>query len=388
MADYAHYFDNNATTPVGEVARDVWLRATTEHWQNPSSLYRDAGMTRRLLEQGRCELADYFDVEEGSVVFTSGATEANNAVMDHAARVGAEGSLVVISAVEHPSVRESAIKSFGYERVRELAVDDMGCVGLSDLQQILAAEQVALVSVMAANNETGVIQPWQQIAALCRKQGVFYHCDAAQWIGKMELQALGECDFFSGSGHKFGGPKGVGFLCLGAAVVEGFRSQVGGPQEGGLRAGTEDYPGVAAMMAALRERQGELTVESRALRLRARGAFEKRVDKDLPEVGLVAQGAERLWNTVMLILPAAGPKNLKWLIRLDRLGFAVSTGSACSAGKGNPSHVMEAMGLDFDQMSRVLRISGGWQTKEEDWMALADALAEVWEDLQDGGRMR
>ncbi len=380
------YFDNNATTPVSEVAREAWLRATAEHWQNPSSLYRGAGMTRRLLEEARCELADYFDVEEGSVVFTSGATEANNAVMDHAARVGGDGDLVVISAVEHPSVREAAIKSFGYERVRELAVDEMGCVGLSDLQQILAVEQVALVSVMAANNETGVIQPWQQIATLCRKQGVFYHCDAAQWIGKMELQALGECDFVSGSGHKFGGPKGVGFLCLGTTVVEGFQSQVGGPQEGGRRAGTEDYPGVAAMMAALRERQSEWSVESRDLRLQARRAFEKRVGEELAEVALVAQDAERLWNTVMLILPAAGPKNIKWLVRLDRLGFAVSTGSACSAGKGNPSHVMEAMGLDFDQMSRVLRISGGWQTREQDWMALADALGRVWEDLKSGGR--
>ncbi|MCF6313231.1 MAG: cysteine desulfurase [Verrucomicrobiales bacterium] len=387
MTDYAQYFDNNATTPVSVVARDAWLRATAEHWQNPSSLYRGAGMTRRLLEEARGELADYFDEEECSVVFTSGATEANNAVMEYAARVRATGGLVVISAVEHPSVREAAIKSFGYDRVRELAVDDRGLVGLSDLQQMLEKEEVALVSVMAANNETGVIQPWRQIAGLCRKQGVLYHCDAAQWIGKMELQDLGGCDFVSGSGHKFGGPKGVGFLCLGATVEEGFRSQVGGPQEGGRRAGTEDYPGVAAMMAALRERQAEWSVERSEQRLQDREAFERLMVESLPGVQVVAQDAGRLWNTVMLILPAAGPKNLKWLIRLDRLGFAVSTGSACSAGKGNPSHVMQAMGLDFDQMSRVLRISGGWETREGDWMALADALGRVWEDLKSGGRM-
>ncbi len=386
--EVSHYFDNNATTSVSGVARDAWLRATTLHWQNPSSLYRAAGMTHRLLEEARDELAELFGLDEPQVVFTSGATEANNAVMEYALRVGGEGSLVVISAVEHPSVRESAIKSFGYDRVRELAVDDMGRVCLNELKQILEVEQVALVSVMAANNETGVIQPWQQIVDLCRKQGVLYHCDAAQWIGKMELQDLGRCDFVSGSGHKFGGPKGLGFLILGSESAGDLTSQVGGPQEDGRRAGTEDYPGVAAMMAALRERQDDLDRVSLQRRLSERQAFEQKLMAKLPEIQIVAQDAERLWNTVMLILPESGPTNLKWLIRLDRLGFAVSTGSACSAGKGNPSHVMDAMVLNFDQMSRVLRISGGWQTEELHWDALVDALLEVWGDLKEGRRAR
>lgn len=393
MKKFNHYFDCNATTPVNEVARAAWLKAITKHWQNPSSLYRGAGQVRNLLEEARLELADFFDLEESAVVFTSGATETNNAVIEYAARVEGVGDaredrLVVISAVEHPSVREAAVKHFGKQRVRELAVDERGCVRLSELEQLFAEGKVSLVSVMAANNETGVIQPWQEVAELCRQYEVLYHCDAAQWIGKMDLKGLSTCDFVSGSAHKFGGAKGVGFLCLSEAVGSGFSSQVGGPQEGGRRAGTEDFPGVAAMLAALRERQEQWSEQQVGRRLAERTAFERRIIEQLTGIQVVAEDAPRLWNTVMLVLPAAGPKNIKWLIRLDRLGFAVSTGSACSAGKGNPSHVMEAMGLDFDQMSRVLRISGGWQTKGEDWDALADALVEVWEALQGGGRMR
>ena len=141
------------------------------------------------------------------------------------------------------------------------------------------------------------------------------------------------------------------------------------------------------MMVALKERGADLTEGNSDEHLQDRKAFERRIVTELPEMAIVAADIERLWNTVMLVLPESGPTNLKWLIRLDRLGFAVSTGSACSAGKGNPSHVMESMGLDFEQMGRVLRISGGWQTEGEDWDALADALLEVWDELKSGKRM-
>lgn len=362
------------------------MQASLQHWQNSSSLYRAAGMAHRLLEEARDELAEMFDLEEPHVVFTSGATEANNAVMEHAASACKEGARVVISPIEHPSLRAAAEKYFGEKRVCELPVDSEGRVCLDQLAELLAGDELALVSVMAANNETGVIQPWREIGGMCRSHAVSYHCDAAQWIGKQALAGLGDCDFLSGSAHKFGGPKGVGFLILGSESASSFTSQVGGPQEGGRRAGTEDYPGVAAMMAALRERLDDLDSELLQRRLGERRAFEKNLLEKLPEIQIVAQDADRLWNTVMLILPESGPTNLKWLIRLDRLGFEVSTGSACSAGKGNPSHVMQAMALQFDQMSRVIRVSGGWQTEASHWNALTDALQEVWGDLKEGRR--
>jgi len=388
MATLGHYFDCNATTPVSEAARQAWEQASSEHWQNASSLYREAGTVRRLLEEARNELAALLDVEEDELVFTSSATEANNAVMEYAASVSDANSQVIVSAIEHPSVRESAEKWFGKERLREVGVDQMGRVSLDQLDKMLSDDEVVLVSVMAANNETGVIQPWQQVADICQQRGVAYHCDAAQWIGKQSLAGLGECDFLTGCAHKFGGPKGVGFLRAGGAMGNHFKSLVGGPQEEGKRAGTEDYPGVAAMMAALKERQENLASGNFEKCLRDRSAFESRLAESLPDVQVVAADADRLWNTVMLILPLTGPSNVKWLIRLDRLGFAVSTGSACSAGKDNPSRVMEAMGLSFDQMSRVLRISGGLNTEEKHWTALIDALVEVWEDLKSGKRKK
>ncbi|NOX99767.1 MAG: aminotransferase class V-fold PLP-dependent enzyme, partial [Verrucomicrobia bacterium] len=275
----------------------------------------------------------------------------------------------------------------GKGRMREIGVDQQGRVCLSELGDLLSTGEVSLVSVMAANNETGVIQPWQEVAKMCRERAVVYHCDAAQWIGKQDLSGLRMCDFLTGSAHKFGGPKGMGFLRAGGSSGKKFKSLVGGPQEEGKRAGTENYPAVAAMIVALNERQEDIAAGNFDQRLQERQAFESRITAELPDMAIAAADAERLWNTVMLILPESGPTNLKWLIRLDRLGFAVSTGSACSAGKGNPSHVMEAMGLNFDQMSRVLRLSGGCNTEGKHWDALVDALAEVWEELKSGKRM-
>ena len=247
-------------------------------------------------------------------------------------------------------------------------------------------EGFSLLSVMAANNETGAIQPWQAIAEKCRELDVWYHCDAAQWIGKDDTKLLGRCDFVTGCAHKFGGPKGVGLLLLPEKEVMAnrcagaFTSLLGGPQENRRRAGTENLPGIAAMVTAWREREEQLAEAGFISRLaEARDEFEIELDFEV-----VGDNGDQMWNTTMVIVPAHS--NLKWLTRLSRRGFSISTGSACSAGKGNPSHVMEAMGLNHDQMGRVLRISGGWETTREDWQALAAAMAEVWQELESGER--
>lgn len=376
------YFDHNATSPMTAAAREEWLRVETSHWHNPSSLYREAGIAKRLLEDLREEVADRLGSDEPErVVFTSGATEANNAVMRFAARQGR--GRAVISPIEHPSVGESALAEFS--DVGELRLADDGAVGANELPD----GEVALVSVMAANNETGGIQPWREIALRCAEMGAWYHCDAAQWIGKLDSRSLGSCDFVSGCAHKFGGPKGVGFLLLPEEVATGdglrFSSLSGGPQENRHRAGTENLPAIAAMLAAWRERDelvsGDGFVDRRG---EDRDQFESDLCARIEGCEIVAKNSERLWNTSMLIVPAHS--NLKWLTRLSRRGFSISTGSACSAGKGNPSHVMEAMGLDHDQMGRVLRISGGWETTTEDWRALASAMVEVGEELDSGER--
>jgi len=301
--------------------------------------------------------------------------------------------LLALSAIEHPCVEAPAATWFGARRLREIPVDpESGVVDVDRVSAWIRDGEVAAVSLMAANNETGARQPWAELAALCREHGAWFHTDAAQWIGKLPAAGLDECDFVTGSGHKFGGGKGVGFLVLpeesgagapgaaapGAAAPGDFQALVGGPQEEGRRAGTENLPAVVAMVTALLEKEDEALAAAEEERAAARDEFERRVCDRLGFRVLGASGP-RLGNTSLFVLPHE--KNLKWLTRLSRRGFSVSTGSACSAGKGNPSRVMAAMGLDVEAMGRVVRVSGGWDTGPSEWNALADAFAEVEAEL-------
>ena len=363
------YFDNNATTPLHPAARAAWLETADRFWQNPSSLYREAGAARQKLEDCREQVADRLECGAEKIIFLSGATEANNSVIAHAAACGFRS--IAISAIEHPCVREPA-EHFFRDALTVIPVTPDGVTDLGALEEILTTQSPRLVAVMAANNETGVLQPWPEASALCRRHGALFHCDAAQWIGKKPAAGLGSCDFITGSAHKFGGPKGIAFL----KVPEGgrpFRSLRGGPQEERRRAGTENLPAVAAMLAAWDAVESSLT-ELESDRILARRGFEQAIMASFPGVRLIAAASPRLWNTVLLTVPA--PVNVKWLTRLSALGFAVSTGSACSRGAG-ASDVLRAMGLPDDQSGQLLRLSGGWDTTAEDWLALADAFANA-----------
>lgn len=371
------YFDHNATTPMDEAARTVWNETEARHWHNPSSLYREAGEARRVLEDWREALADRFDLDDPErLVFTSGATEANQAVIRHFA--AAIRGKIAVSSIEHPSVAAAVTACFSPDRIVVLPVDpETGAVALDSIKEVLTAGEIGALSLMAANNETGAIQPWREAAALCREMGIAFHCDAAQWFGKRPAGSLDGIGYVTGCGHKFGGGKGTGFLVLPGDGAEPFQIAAGGAQENGHRSGTENLPGIAAMADALLRRDALGLCQGRL-----RDDFEATVMAKTG-VRVLALAGLRLENTSMLVLPFG--KNLKWLTRLSQRGFAVSTGSACSAGKGNPSAVMAAMGLDYEEMGRVLRISSGPETTESEWMALADALVEVAEDL--GGEL-
>ncbi len=379
MKDLGKYFDFNATSPLSSTARDAWLRAADSFWHNPSGLYREAAAANFRLEDMREALADRLGCgsEPDRVVFTSGATESNNAVAHYLSGLS-KGGIIGVSAIEHPAVTESVGRFFPEDQRLEIPVD--AGTGQVDPGQI-SLEKMDFLSVMAANNETGTLQDWRKIAACCRENGVLFHCDAAQWVGKMPASDIAQhCDFVTGSGHKFGGPKGVGFLILpGGERAADFHSQIGGPQESGHRAGTEDLAGISAMIAALEEKPDDLLEEIALRQIAGRDAFEARL-LALSGFEIIGQSSSRLWNTSLFVLPHT--KNLKWLTRLSQRGFAVSTGSACSAGKGNPSRVMEAMGLDFDEMGRVIRVSGGWETTGGNWAKLADAIEAVGNELQ------
>ncbi|MDB6135097.1 MAG: hypothetical protein JWM59_3340 [Verrucomicrobiales bacterium] len=368
------YFDCNATTPLHPAARAAWLEASDRFWHNPSSLYHGAGAARQGLEDAREQVADWLGCGAEDIVFLSGATEANNAVMRHCASPGSEsGILAAVSGLEHPSVVEPARHEFR-DRLRGIPCTATGVADLAALPEMVARDRPALVSLMAANNETGVLQPWEEALSICREHGTAFHCDAAQWIGKMPAGNLGQCDWVTGSAHKFGGPKGIGFLKVppGGRPLRWLR---GGPQEERRRAGTENLPAVAAMVAAWAAREKELSsAENRAAALAARQGFEQRLRTVLPEAGIIAEHSPRLWNTVLITVPL--PENVKWLVRLSAMGFQVSTGSACSQG-GGASEVLRAMGLSTEKLGQVLRLSGGWETTLADWLALADAFATV-----------
>jgi len=371
------YFDHNATTPLSAAAREAWLKAQDEAWQNPSSPYRTAAQVKIRLEAAREKMAILLGGRAGDYVFTSGATEAANMVLAHWARVLPADAVIAVNPTEHPCVRDAARHWFG-DRLRALEVARDGLVDLQAVRAVVG--RAGAVAVMAANNETGVIQPWAEIAKLCADAGTPYLCDASQWLGKLPAGGLGEAGFVIGSAHKFGGPKGAGFLKLGAQA-EGVRGHLGGAQENGHRAGTEDFPGIAAMTAALAEaEQKKVLLETG--RLRWRQAFEREAVSAVPSVRVIAAAADRLWNTVSLLMPHA--ENTRWVARLDKRGFQISTGSACATGKQGPSHVLTAMGYAPEEAGRVVRVSAGWETTEADWQALAAALGEAATELRGG----
>jgi cysteine desulfurase len=231
------YFDFNATAPLHPEARRAWLEVNDRAWHNPSGLYAEATVARDILEDARERLSDLLCCPPERIVFTVGATAASNALARHVAKSVALDQTVAISAIEHPCVRDAFVDVLP-ERVVEIPVDRHGVVRLEDVARMLRRGETAFVSVMAASNETGAIQPWQEIAAVCRQHGASFHTDAAQWLGKMPAAGVGDCDWVTGSGHKFGSPKGVGFLVVPAGAA-GFRGDRGGTQERGRWAGTD-----------------------------------------------------------------------------------------------------------------------------------------------------
>lgn len=375
------YFDFNATTPMSDAARHAWLSASEKHWHNPSSLYRDAGFAKQKLEEARERLATLLGCDAGRIVFTSGATESNNAIFASLAARLPSNARIAISAIEHPSVRESAHATFK-KRVLLIPVNADGIVEPDEVAELIAAQMPALISVMAANNESGALQPWSSIAGVCQRADIPFHCDAAQWTGKMPSGSLGLCDYITGSAHKFGGPKGIGFIVL-RDEDEPLHFLRGGPQEIDRRAGTENYPAVEAMVTAMEGLEPRLPVvagEQTAHCIR----FVEAMRSHFPELRLISEDAERLWNTALMVMPRHD--NLKWLTRLSRRGFSISTGSACSSGKEGSSVVVQALGASPDELKRVVRISGGWDHSEADWLALAEAFGEVDRELSQGGR--
>lgn len=372
------YFDWNATTPVLAEARESWIRASEQSWGNPSSAYRLGALAKLELDKARKSVADNLRVDPKQVIFTSGATESINGFMVAAEARSPETAKVWISAVEHSAVHKAALEYWGENRVEVIPVDQGGVVDIDWIRQGLTPQPPALVCMMAVNNETGVLQPWQEVLQLCEAAAIPFFCDAVQWFGKIVNAdaPLDRCAGVAASGHKFGAPKGTGLLILGNDW-RGIHLQVGGSQEQGSRAGTENVPGAVSLAAALDYRMACKLSEGQLV---ARDQFEQKLKLRWPgEVQIHAEASPRTWNTCSVSLPKF--KAARWIARLDKRGYQVSAGSACGTGKTRISPVLAAMGVDEDMAARTIRVSSGWETSPEDWDGLFDAIVSVYEEL-------
>jgi len=350
------YLDWNATAPLRREARAAML-AALEAGGNPSSPHAEGRHARAILEDAREEVAAFVGAGPAEVVFTSGGSEANNAVL------AAGWEVILAAGVEHDSVLAPA-RASGAD-VAELAVDGCGILDRGRLAAALAAQagRRALLCVQMANNETGVLQPVAEAAALAREHGIAVHSDAVQAAGRIgiELHALG-VDYLTLSAHKLGGPKGVGALIVREGAPALPPLVAGGGQERRRRAGTENVAGIAGFAAAARAAKADLAAMDRVRSLRDR--LEAELRAVTPEAVVIAAGAPRLPNTASVALPGASAETL--VIAFDLAGIAISAGAACSSGKVGASHVLSAMGLAPEVARAAVRVSLGWSSTERD----------------------
>ena len=371
------YLDWNATTPLRPEAREAMV-AAYDLVGNPSSVHAEGREARRLVEEARAALAVAVGAQPRNVIFTSAGTEANALALSPGLRAPSGGPVqrLLVSAIEHASVLAGG--RFPADAISPIRVTRAGVADLDHLRALLGSGPPALVSVMAANNETGALQPVAEAARIVHEAGGLLHVDAIQALGKIpfNINELG-VDLATFSAHKIGGPKGTGALVV-AEGITGLEPVLrGGGQELGRRAGTENVAGIAGFGAAVRAAVQALPEDAERLR-----SLRNRLENGLRAVAgtmIFSEDAWRLPNTTLFTAP--GLKAETAVIGFDLEGIAVSSGSACSSGKVQPSHVVSAMGFDPKAAQGAVRLSLGWSTREADinrtleaWRKLANTL--------------
>jgi len=369
------YFDYNATTPLDPAVREAMLPFLGEIWGNPSSVHHVGRRARALLDAARSRAAKVLGAKPSEIVFTSGGTESNNLAIFGAARLlKPKGRHLITSAIEHHAVLhcfDYLEKKEGFE-VSRLPVDSEGFVSVDDLRKAIRPDTI-LVSVMAANNEIGAIQPVAELGAVCRERGIVFHTDAVQWFGKEPVENAGQfnADLISACAHKFHGPKGAGLLYIRSPLLPN-PVLLGGGHENERRAGTENLAGIVGLVEAM-ERFVKTPVFERSklapLAAKMIGMIEK-ID------GAVVMGSrkQRLANTVAFVV--RGADSIALLAGLDLEGICASSGSACSAGSIEPSHVIVALGRRT-QANSLVRFSLGRDSTAEEVILVGQALPEI-----------
>ena len=363
------YLDYNATAPLRAEAREALVAALDIG--NPSSVHEEGRKARALVETARADVAALVSAPAETVIFTSGGTEACNLALGLRQAPAGEIKRLLVSAIEHSAVLAAAEESV--LPVELLPVTADGVVDMAALDAALQDETPALVCVMLANNETGTIQPIAEIAAKTRAHGSLLFCDAVQAAGKMPIDifALG-VDVLSLSGHKLGAPMGIGALVTRPAVVVPPQL-LGGGQELGRRAGSENISGIAAFAAAAKAAMRDLNDFANLAELR--DDMEAALLAVQPQTEIFGKHADRLANTSCFALGGLNSETL--VMALDLAGVAVSAGSACSSGKVSRSHVLAAMGAETHISKGVLRVSLGWQSNREDTEKLVDEWSKL-----------
>ena len=359
------YFDNNATTMVAPEVREAMLPFFGERYGNPSSMHAFGGEIAKDIEAAREEVARFLNASPEEIVFTSCATESDNAAIRGTADYFGRELKVVTTAVEHPAVLQPCrrLKALGHEEV-ELPVDSAGRLDLDRLRsELAAAKGPKLVSVMYANNETGVVFPLAEVAEICREHGAVLHTDAVQAAGKLPLDVRKiPVDLLAISGHKFHAPKGVGALYIRrGAKLKPFL--LGGHQERSRRAGTENVPYIVGLAKACELARLGMAAEGRQLAA-LRDRLEAGILAACPDVRVNGDRANRLPNTLNVSFEYIEGEAIAY--RLSDLGICVSTGSACASGSLDPSHVIRAMGVPFTAVHGSVRFSlSRYNTAEE-----------------------
>ena len=386
------YADNAATTKMSRAAIDTMTQLMQDVWGNPSSLYGFGQKSKEVLEAAREDVAHAIGAEPKEIIFTSGGSEADNQAIRTAAYIGkaAGKNHIISSAFEHHAVLHtlSRLEKEGFT-VTLLDVHEDGLIRCDELEGAIT-EDTCLVTIMTANNEIGTIQPVKEIGKICREHKIIFHTDAVQAVGHIPLDVDDmNIDMLSASAHKFHGPKGVGFLYM-RKGIKALPLIEGGAQEKGRRAGTENVPGIAAMAAALKEALEKLD-ENAANISSKRDRLIKGL-KEIPHCAINGDETRRLPGNVNFCFEGIEGESL--LLLLDDKGIAASSGSACTSGSLDPSHVLLAIGRVHDVAHGSLRLSLGEDISDEDVDYITASVREVveylrsfspiWRDLENG----
>lgn len=367
------YFDYNATTPLDPAVREAMLPFLGEIWGNPSSVHHIGRRARALLDDARDRCAKVLGAKPSEIIFTSGGTESNNlAIFGTARLLKPKGRHLITSAIEHHAVLhccEYLAKKEGFE-LTVLPVDREGLVSPDALKQAIRPETI-LVSIMAANNEIGTVQPVSKLGSVCQESGVLFHTDAVQWFGKEPFASISQfnADLVSICAHKFHGPNGAGLLYL-RSPLHPDPTHFGGAHENERRAGTENLPAIIGLTEALERFVCKPVFDSGNL-LPLTLKLAEAVNA-ISGVQLVGSSNQRLANTLSFVVP--GSDSISLLAAFDLIGICASSGSACSAGSIEPSHVISALGFPRQTANALVRFSLGRESNDEEVVFVVNAL--------------